>query len=241
MMQRSRARRGTFNGTRMMAALALLFSFLAFLMAGVVMLRTGPEGGGVGANLKAFGEEAGKVFGDLRARIAGGGDAGSGPGTPYSGEADRSGGSAASGEEAEGETGAAAEGAEAGRAETASGEAEAKDGGDGGLQLDAIKKRVDEIETKVRAEDQTAGQYIENLKKDLANLKDLTKDKGGPLLDQISEKLEAARKSLAEDSAEAARRLRELSEDLVRRSREQTQWLMQEREEEDGGSDAARF
>lgn len=225
MIQRSQLRRGSFNGTRFMAGLALLFSFLAFLMAGVVMLRTGPEGGGLKANLRTFGDEAGKVFSDLRSRLAGGegSKAGSGPGTPYGGESGPpSGDSPAAGTASSEDTWTS--GAGSSRVSTTDGEAD--QGGESDIEIDAIKERVDEIKDKVLAEDKTAGDTIDELKKDLAELRDRTKNRGGPLLDEIAQALTDARKSLAEDSAEAARRLRELSDDLVRRSREQTRRLM---------------
>jgi hypothetical protein len=195
MIRNSQPRRGAINGTRAMAALALFFSILACLMAGVVMLRTGPEGGGVQANLQAFREEAGRVFGDLRARFSGG----------------------ESGDEAS--EAPAPEPARETAAEPKIGEDES------GLKLEAIKERVDEIEEQVRNKDATAGDRIDALKEELARLKEFTTGRGGPLLDQIGSALTDARDRLADDSAEAARRLRVLSDDLVRRSREQTERL----------------
>lgn len=206
-----------------MAALALFFSILAFLMAGVVMLRTGPEGGGLRANLESFADESGKVFRDLRAKISGGAgaeppqpSAAEGEATTYAGEARESAPAAdSSGDAAPDETGGD-EPVTSAREET---------GSTGGLKLDRIKERVDEIEQKVRNDDGSAAEYIDALKEDLAKLKDYTTGKGGPLLDQIGAALSDARERLAKDSSEAARRLHDLSDDLLRRSREQTKDL----------------
>lgn len=201
MLQPSQHRRGAFNGTRIMAALALLFSFLAFLMAGVVMLRTGPEEGGLKANLESFRAEAGKVISEIRDRFRG--------------------------DEAEparkdGET--ASEASTSASPESAVPDESAADD-DGLIELDRIRERVDEIEDKVLAEDETAGDLLDNLREDLAGLKDFSKEDRRQLLDKIGNSLSSIRNTIAEDSAEAAARLRELSEDLVRRSRDQSERL----------------
>jgi hypothetical protein len=201
MIYRSQQRRGAFNGTRIMAGLALLLSFLAFLMAGIVMLRTGPEGGGIKANLESFRAEASRVIGEIRDRFRG----------------DETPATAPGGEEA-------AAAPQAGSAESPQ-STTPEEGDEGFLELDRIRERVDEIEGKVLSDDGTAGDTLDELKEDLARLKDFSKDDARELLDRISDSLTSARKSIAEDSSEAARRLRALSEDLVRRSREQTRHL----------------
>jgi len=223
MIQPSQQRRGAIGGTRAMAALALFFSILALLMAGVVMLRTGPEGGGLRANLESFADESGKVLRDLRAKISGDGETEPAPSSAiedeaatYAGEARESApASDASGDTAPDESGA-------GKPDASAGEGT---GSSGGLKLDRIKERVDEIEQKIRNNDGSAGDYIDALKEDLAKLKDYTTGKGGPLLDQIGDTLSDARERLAKDSSEAARRLHDLSDDLLRRSKEQTKDL----------------
>lgn len=209
MIQPSQHRRGAVGGTRIMAGLALILSFLAFLMAGVVMLRTGPEGGGLRANLESFRAEAGEVLSDIRARFRRGGDEepGESVDTDETGEE-----SAATGAE----TASPAQSAvpdEAGEE-------------DGGLiELDRIREKVDEIEDKVVSEDESAGDMLDELKEDVARLKDFSREDASGMLDRIGESLTSIRKTVAEDSAEAAKRLRALSEDLVRRSREQTERL----------------
>lgn len=204
MLQPSQHRRGAFNGTRIMAALALLFSLLAFLMAGVVMLRTGPEEGGLKANFESFRAEAGKVISEIRNRFRGD-EAEPAP------------------DEGESASEAAASDAPQSTVPDEAGE------DDGSLiELDRIRERVDEIEDKVLAEDESAGDLLDDLREDLVGLKDFSKEDGREMLDKIGETLSGVRKSIAEDSAEAAERLRELSEDLVRRSREQTERLRTE-------------
>lgn len=209
MLQPSQHRRGAFNGTRIMAALALLFSFLAFLMAGVVMLRTGPDEGGLNANFESFRAEAGKIFSEIRDRFAGGD------------------------ESDDGEDETAAEAASSDAPESAV--QEEADDGDGLLEIDRIRERVDEIEDKVLAEDETAGDLLDDLKEDLVGLRDFSKEDGREMLDKIGDSLSSIRKTIAEDSAEAARRLRALSDDLVRRSREQNERLPR-----DPGAEAAQ-